>query len=353
MIPRADESRFLGRAPSAEGPHALHGDSGRRGSRRTIVVGAVVGIPISVALLLLSLRHLDGGELRTSLAGADVGLLGLSVVAMFVVYLIQADRWRVISAAPGARLSIFVEWVVGAVALNNVVPGRVGDILRAEWLSRGLRRPRASAVSSVVVDRGLDVVTLVAILALTYPFVPHAAWLNHFWIAGAAVGVVVSAGFLAAIVYARRRSAPTAAGLRAQFVDVVHGAGSVLHGRRGVSVAMRSLLAWTVWALSAWLVATSLGISLTPLEALFVAGVLNLGVAIPSSPGFIGTYQWLAVSALGNLGVGHADAFAFSVLMHAAWFVPTTLAGAALALRKLPPAVASALVQRPSENHAA
>jgi hypothetical protein len=75
-----------------------------------------------------------------------------------------------------------------------------------------------------------------------------------------------------------------------------------------------------------------------PVEALFVTAVLNLGAAIPSSPGFIGTYQWLGVSALTVLGVGHTRAFAFSVLMHAVWFVPTTMAGAALALFKSTPA---------------
>jgi uncharacterized membrane protein YbhN (UPF0104 family) len=113
------------------------------------------------------------------------------------------------------------------------------------------------------------------------------------------------------------------------------------------------MLAWGIWALSAWLVAYSLGITLTPVEVVFVTAVLNLGVAIPSSPGFIGTYQWLAVSALGALGVNHTEAFAFSVLMHAAWFVPTTLAGAALAVRKLSPAVADILPRRTSESHAA
>jgi glycosyltransferase 2 family protein len=272
---------------------------------------------------------------------------------MAVVYLVQADRWRVISVAPGISRVRFVGWVVGAVAVNNVVPGRAGDILRSEWLARGARKPRASAVSSVVVDRSLDVVTLVAMLGVTYPFVPHPRWLNDFWIVGGSLGAVVSIVLLAAVLYARRGRASTAGGLRTQLADAVHGAGNVLRGRRALSVAVRSVVVWTAWAFSAWLVASSLGIGLTPLEVLFVTAVLNLGVAIPSSPGFIGTYQWLGVSALGNLGVGHADAFAFSVLMHAAWYLPTTVAGVVLVLRKVPPAVTGALVQRPSENHAA
>jgi glycosyltransferase 2 family protein len=302
---------------------------------------------------MLSLRHLDGEKLRASLGGADIGLLMLAVVVMAVVYLVQADRWRVISVAPGISRVRFVGWVVGAVAVNNVVPGRAGDILRSEWLARGARKPRASAVSSVVVDRSLDVVTLVAMLGVTYPFVPHPRWLNDFWIVGGSLGAVVSIVLLAAVLYARRGRASTAGGLRTQLADAVHGAGNVLRGRRALSVAVRSVVVWTAWAFSAWLVASSLGIGLTPLEVLFVTAVLNLGVAIPSSPGFIGTYQWLGVSALGNLGVGHADAFAFSVLMHAAWYVPTTVAGVVLVLRKVPPAVTGALVQRPSENHAA
>jgi uncharacterized membrane protein YbhN (UPF0104 family) len=135
--------------------------------------------------------------------------------------------------------------------------------------------------------------------------------------------------------------------------DVARQAGNGLRGWRGVEVAALSAVAWSIWALSAWFVASSLGIQLTPLELFFVTAVLNLGVAIPSSPGFIGTYQWLGVSALAVLGVNHAEAFAFSVLMHATWFVPTTLAGTVIALRKLPPAVAGVLPRQTSENHAA
>ena len=76
-------------------------------------------------------------------------------------------------------------------------------------------------------------------------------------------------------------------------------------------------------------------------------------MAIPSSPGFIGTYQWLGVSTLGVVGVGHVHAFAFSVLMHAVWYVPTTLAGIALGIRRLSPLVVAAFARRTVENHAA
>ena len=58
---------------------------------------------------------------------------------------------------------------------------------------------------------------------------------------------------------------------------------------------------------------------------MFVASVLALGVAIPSSPGYVGTYQWLGVASLGLLDVPVNEALAFSILMQASWFIPTTL----------------------------
>ncbi len=63
--------------------------------------------------------------------------------------------------------------------------------------------------------------------------------------------------------------------------------------------------------------------------------MINLGVVIPSSPGFIGTYQWLAVSALGVVGVDGEVAIAFSLLMQAIWFVPTTIVGGVIAIREV------------------
>ena len=82
------------------------------------------------------------------------------------------------------------------------------------------------------------------------------------------------------------------------------------------------------------LVATSVGIDLRPIDALFVAAVVNLGVAVPSSPGYVGTYQWLGVQVLAVLGVAREPALAFSILLHATWYLPTTVVGVGiLALR--------------------
>jgi uncharacterized membrane protein YbhN (UPF0104 family) len=94
-----------------------------------------------------------------------------------------------------------------------------------------------------------------------------------------------------------------------------------------------SVAAWLLWAVGLWLVADALGIELALWQAAFMTGLVNLGTAVPSSPGFVGTYQWLCVSGLGLFDVGASQAFAFSLVLQAAWFVPTTLVGVPLAVR--------------------
>jgi uncharacterized membrane protein YbhN (UPF0104 family) len=88
------------------------------------------------------------------------------------------------------------------------------------------------------------------------------------------------------------------------------------------------------WGVAAWLVARSVGVELSVLQTAFVAAVMNLGVAIPSSPGFIGTYQWLAVASLGLFDVDREDALAFAILMQAVWYVPTTVVGGGLVVAR-------------------
>jgi len=305
-------------------------------AHRTLV-GFVVGLPVSALFLWLAARNSDPSTVRDSLEDARLELVALAVVAMLAVYGFQAARWWVIAKARSVSLGRFYELVVSGVACNNVLPGRIGDLLRARWLGKEARMPAGRALGTVVLDRGCDVVALFAFLALGLFAVASAGWLIRIAV-GAAVGLVLLAAIL---VFARQYTSRRLRERRRRGLvrRVLRDAAELLAeplGRRPAAWIGLSLAAWATWALAAVLVARSVGIELTLLEALFVAAIMNLGVAIPSSPGFVGTYQWLGVASLGLLGVGDDEALAFSILLHASWYVPTTLlGGAAIVVRAI------------------
>jgi glycosyltransferase 2 family protein len=303
--------------------------SGNRGK----VLVAVVGVGISAAFLWLAVRNADLDAVGDALTEADLGLVFLAVLVLGIGYGFQSLRWKQIADTPQLRWRAYYGMLLGGLACNNVLPVRIGELLRSGWLSRDAPMPAGRAFGSVVLDRICDVVTLVAFFAIGLQAAASADWIVRL-AAGAVLAVlVIAAALVAARVYTTKRYARTPRTPRGRLIgilrDTVVMLGEPIGRRRAAKWIGLSACVWGLSALASALVARSVGIELAPLEAVFVTSALALGVAIPSSPGYIGTYQWLGVAALGLLDVSVEQALAFSILMHASWYVPTTLAGGA------------------------
>jgi hypothetical protein len=298
-------------------------------SRRSVVIALAVGLPVSAFFLWLAIRNADLGGVRDILGNARPAPFAVAVLGIAVVYGFQSLRWRSIASAEHVPRARFYEMVVTGVACNNVLPARLGDVLRAAWLRREAGVPAGRALGTVVLDRACDVAALLVLLLVGLAAVAHSEWVVRIAI-GTAAGLLALAVVVAfARIYTGRRPrARHARGLvRRVLRDAAEALAEPIGRRRLVGWLVLSLCAWITWSVSALLVARSLGLELGWLDALFVAGVVNLGLAIPSSPGFVGTYEWLGVASLGLIGVGSEEALAFTILMHACWYFPTTLAG--------------------------
>jgi glycosyltransferase 2 family protein len=312
-------------------------DPGPRSVRRAVAVGLVIGIPVSILFFWLAFRNANVDAVWAAARRADLWLVALGVGAIGGVYLFQAERWRRIAATSEPGTAGYLEMVVGAVACNNVLPGRLGELFRARWLAVAASVPSGRALATIGLDRGCDVVALSAFLLISLPFVASPAWVTRIALGTGLLLILLALGLVAARGYSRGRRRERHERGRARRIarDTVDTLAQPL-GRRRVSAAFGlSVLAWGSFAFAVWFVARSLSIELDPLDCIFVTAVINLGVAIPSSPGFVGTYQWLAVASLGVLGVLREEALAFSFLLQASWYVPTTLVGGFLVLFRL------------------
>lgn len=306
--------------------------SALRGNRGRILV-AFVGLGLSALFLWLAFRNADLDDVRQALEEARLGFVFAAVAVLGVGYGFQAARWRRIAAAPQLRLRAFYGMLIGGLACNNVLPVRIGELVRAGWLSRDAPMAGGRAVGSVVLDRMCDVVTLAAFFAVGLQAVASEDWLVRLAV-GALLAVLAIAGALVlARLFTARRQGRAPRTQRRRIVQILGDAvgmlGEPIGRRRAATWIGLTVCMWTLSTIASALVARSVGIELAPLEAVFLTSALALGVAIPSSPGYIGTYQWLGVAALGLLDVPVEQALAFSILMQASWYVPTTLVGGA------------------------
>ena len=162
-------------------------------------------------------------------------------------------------------------------------------------------------------------------------------WERRIAVGGAAIVAVCALLIAGAVLRQVLRPQPERGGrsrLWRLVDDLLHEIASPI-GRRHIAAALAlSVLAWLTWAAAAGLVCRSLGIDLSAVDLVFATSVINLGVAIPSAPGFVGTYQWLSVSALATVGVDADLALAFAFLMQAVWYLPTTVVGGPIALHE-------------------
>ena len=308
----------------------MRGLSGTRGK----VLVAVAGIALSALFLWLAVRNADLDAVRQALEDARLGYVFLAVLVLGVGYGFQSARWRRIADARHLRLRAFYGMLVGGLACNNVLPVRIGEFLRAGWLSRDAPMSGGRAFGSVVLDRACDVVTVGVLFVVSVQVAASdAAWLVRLGVGALLVVLGIAAILVFARVYTARRSPDAELRPRGRVVkvlrDTVEMLAEPIGRRRAATWIALSACTWSLSSVATALVARSVGIELAPLEAVFVTSALALGVAIPSSPGYIGTYQWLGVAALGLLDVPVEQALAFSILMQASWYVPTTLVGGA------------------------
>jgi hypothetical protein len=218
--------------------------------------------------------------------------------------------------------------------------------MRAFALTRETRRvPMPAAIASVAVDRVFDalvvlILTLVAMLMPTFP--ANARVGNISAVRWAVIGLaLIAAGMvgLYGIVFfpavllrgygaLARRVVPRldAPGRRAlqAFAD---GLSVLRNGRRFLAVFAWATLLWLVNAFAFWLGFRAVGITAPFSAALFVQGVIAIGVAVPSAPGFFGVFEVAAILGCGVYGIPRDVAVTWAIGYHILSFVPITLIG--------------------------
>ncbi|HSR42305.1 MAG TPA: lysylphosphatidylglycerol synthase transmembrane domain-containing protein, partial [Longimicrobiales bacterium] len=310
---------------------------------------AVLGIVVTVFLLWLALRGVEFADVWARVRGGDPWLLLAAVTVATTGFLVRAMRWKVLlhPLRPDTSLgSRFAAVSVGFMANNLLPSGRVGEFARPYALSRVERVSASGAFGTLVVERALDGLTLLVflLLAMSWPTFPASPLLEEGPLRGAMIGfaalLVVIVGamvvllmaprpFVSAVGFVGRPLPDSVSRLLVDATEAFIDALEILRRPRLLLLAV----AWTVgfWlfnALSFWIGFRAFGIDVDFVGAVFTEGVVGLTVALPSAPGFFGTFHWGVDLALhGVYGVDEPQALAFAFGYHLGGWFPITAIG--------------------------
>jgi len=308
---------------------------------------ALFGITVTVLLLWWALADVAFAEVWVNIRRGNFWLLGASVGVATFGFFIRALRWRVllIPVKADTRLhSRFASVSIGFMA-NNILPARVGEFARAYAFSRMEPVSAPAALGSLVIERLMDGIILLLFLVLPVltPGFPSGALSEGWGSALLRAGVAAVVAVLAVLVWLSVWPAPFVRtveriarflpkGLERPLVDSLEAfLDSVAILRRPrllLAGALWSLFFWTWHGLSFWLGMLAFGIDTGFVSAIFTEAVVGFGVAIPSAPGFFGTFHAAAKFALSDVyGVPEAESLAFAFGYHFGGWIPITLIG--------------------------
>ncbi|MFH2070125.1 MAG: lysylphosphatidylglycerol synthase transmembrane domain-containing protein [Elusimicrobiota bacterium] len=297
----------------------------------------IIGVLISFVFLVLAFRKVDVREIMQEIASANFIYLILTYVVGVAGLFIRSFRWRIFMETCPRRGEIpffryFEATAVGQM-VNNIMPFRMGDFAQAFFLSYRENISRGAVFSTVVAERLTDIFPpfLVLILGSYFVFLPGQ-------IDRGVVFLIVLPIFIFVFLFVKyqeffmnlsKKVIPSRGiGVHIhKFIEQLHvGLGFIRDKKRLVKVAIYTVVLWAVYALGTYFCLTAFDIRIGYPAAVLVLGITAISVTIPSSPGYIGTWEYFALLALSIFGINKTLALSFAVVYHfIAWITVTSL----------------------------
>jgi uncharacterized protein (TIRG00374 family) len=304
-------------------------------------LGTLLCVGVSGVFLYLAVRKTNFFEVHRALAVIDLRWLVPIIVISLGDFWLRAVRWTWMFP-PEFRPRVqqcFSAFMIGTLT-NNLVPGRLGDIARAGIIGRLVPAIGISgAFATVVLEKVVDGLMLLALLGLTFLMAPLPLWLAK----SGALGSLVFLGTLLLLLIinahgkANRTRSDTSAeasrfgkmfsAMQRLLNRFALGLTALNSKRQAMVVLMVTLAIWYLEFSIMFIVFRMFGLNL-PFTAAIVTGVIvSVGMMVPAAPGAIGTYQFFTVTGLQLYQVPESQALAMAVFLNLFVIAITTLLG--------------------------
>lgn len=289
-------------------------DNAKRPSKRSIA--SVLG---SLALIGILIVHTEARAVIDALSGVRISTLLWAITAILVAFVLTGVRWWLFlqdARLPHGIMQIIWIRQIGQ-TFNNILPGAVaGDVIQMFLVARRPRQSSAAILSSILADRVVGLMSVIAILAVTAGAIAG-RWPTIVWIAPLAVGVLVTFATGAVFLVWRRRFSDRSATWAATAMRYVHriirvAARQAAKPRLALAGLFLGVLGHILLSSSVWLLL--LDIAPTPfLAVLPVFALASLSSLAPISIGGLGLREWVLSAGLASFGLTLDGAVALSL----------------------------------------
>lgn len=306
-------------------------------------IKSAIGISISIVLIWLVFKGTNWSEFIKVIQNINYFILIVAMALLVSSVWIRAIRWRILISKVGnvGTKDLYKVTMVGYMG-NNILPLKMGELLRAYVISRKQNIIFSGAFSSLVVERIVDFISFILIITAVFTIFPITDLTQKM----AITGFLIVIGFLIFSLllfkynskfetwYLEKQKqliAKDKETIANHFVGFCRGIESLWQNPRPWQTIFLSLLIWAMYfvftVLSIYAFNFNLGFMDIMKMGILVLAFVTLAVIVPSAPGYIGTYQAAAVAALQIVYINVDAARAFAIMYHLAQYIPLTFIG--------------------------
>lgn len=293
------------------------------------------GLVLSAILLYFAMKDLDLKTVIDTIRLIDFRILFVTLLFIILSCVLGAMKWSKI-VGYGVRFNeAFISLLIG-LFVNNILPARLGEIARAYVLSKKKAISLTYSISTVILDRFFDLIGLVAMSFIFFPkgALPPKVSRMLFAFVGLllfGIAILISASRKAFVSKIIRRVAqskgPLSEGIMGRILEIQENLKRINSPESFAILCLISFFQWFSMSVSLYFVVKSFDVSLDPYYIPFVCALLNMGITVPSSPGYVGLYQFLLTYLLSLFGVPKHQGFSISLVYHALWYIPYNALG--------------------------
>ena len=286
----------------------------------------LIGFLFSAVLIYLTLRQVNFKESFELIKNANYYILIPGALIYALTYVLRSVRYYFI-LSPVKKTPVLKNfpYTVLGFFMNNVIPLRLGEVIRAKVTGERLGVSRSSALGTIVVERLLDIIMFVLFFFVIMAVLPFPDFIKKtFYLCAVIFGAALAVLFLisknetkAVSVFSKipmpRKIKEFTVMLFGKFADGL----TILRKPKVFSAAF--ILTVFIWVTeSMFLVITALpcGINISVIGGIFVVIIIGIGAIIPTAPGYIGAFEFMGVTALAALSVDKDAAFACIAMYH-------------------------------------
>lgn len=301
------------------------------------------GLLVSGAFLYLAFRQSNIPQMLAAFREAQYWYLVPATALVFLSHWLRALRWRYL-LAPLQTLrmrTLFSSLMIGYLG-NCVLPAHLGEFIRAYVAGRKSSMSASAVFGTVVVERIIDLFSVVVVLALAFTVYSFPPWvkMSGYVCFGGTVFACVFLGLLdlyraptLRVVALFTRFLPQA--VQRKIDRMLHAFLDAILPLRSwkdyVIVCVLTVAIWFCYAYNFQVLFYSFDFvstySLPSTAALVLLVITTISVIVPSSPGYVGTFHYLCQVSLGLFGVPAGPALTYALVLHGINFLPVMVVG--------------------------